>query len=283
MNRQLIKWLFETEAFKVCPPGKPFWYTSGKIGPYYINTHFLYGGENKAGELLSLINAEKENKLTCTSIVFEKVLENYKKNKTYKGVIDKIVEHIAGNRMLEGMDYISGGERRDWYFSLLPAFFLEKKHITLFKDNDALLFNKNKSCKINNLEGAEVLHIADIITEASSYERAWVPAVKGINGKIGKSMVVIDRLQGGAEKLSALGIESHCLLKVDLNLFGLARELGIIKKEDFNMLCDYYNDPVESMREFLLKNPSFIKNALQSDEKTASRAKLCMEENFYSI
>ena len=46
-NEKLIKWLFETNAFRVCPENEPFWYTSGTIGPYYINTHFLYGSEEK--------------------------------------------------------------------------------------------------------------------------------------------------------------------------------------------------------------------------------------------
>ncbi len=40
IKEKLIEGLFETDAIKVCPAGKPFWYTSGKIGPYYVNTHF---------------------------------------------------------------------------------------------------------------------------------------------------------------------------------------------------------------------------------------------------
>ena len=44
----LVSYLFQTNAFKVCPDNKPFWYTSGKIGPYFINTHFLYGSEKEA-------------------------------------------------------------------------------------------------------------------------------------------------------------------------------------------------------------------------------------------
>ena len=37
--------LFETNAFRVCEENKPFWYTSGKIGPYFINADYLYGSE----------------------------------------------------------------------------------------------------------------------------------------------------------------------------------------------------------------------------------------------
>ena len=44
----IISYLFETNAIKFCEENKPFWYTSGKIGPYFINTHFVYGNENDA-------------------------------------------------------------------------------------------------------------------------------------------------------------------------------------------------------------------------------------------
>ena len=48
--------LFETNAVKVCHGDKPFWYTSGKIGPYFINTHFVYGSEEDAANFLSFID-----------------------------------------------------------------------------------------------------------------------------------------------------------------------------------------------------------------------------------
>ena len=43
MENPIVSWLFETDAVRVCPEGQPFWYTSGKLGPFYINTQFLYG------------------------------------------------------------------------------------------------------------------------------------------------------------------------------------------------------------------------------------------------
>jgi len=64
-ERELVNWLFNTGAVRVCPEGKPFWYTSGTIGPYYINTHFLYGSERKALELLETIDAIKADRLGC--------------------------------------------------------------------------------------------------------------------------------------------------------------------------------------------------------------------------
>ena len=55
MDNPIVSWLFETDAVRVCPEGHPFWYTSGKLGPFYINTQFLYGSEAAANARLSVI------------------------------------------------------------------------------------------------------------------------------------------------------------------------------------------------------------------------------------
>ncbi|MFR5786845.1 MAG: hypothetical protein ACLUHE_06850 [Christensenellales bacterium] len=56
MENPIVSWLFETDAVRVCPEGQPFWYTSGKLGPFYINTQFLYGSEEpQANALLTVI------------------------------------------------------------------------------------------------------------------------------------------------------------------------------------------------------------------------------------
>ena len=52
----IMSYLFSTNAIKFCPENKPFWYTSGKIGPYFINTHFVYGSEKEAVEFLEYID-----------------------------------------------------------------------------------------------------------------------------------------------------------------------------------------------------------------------------------
>jgi len=40
-----------------------------------------------------------------------------------------------------------------------------------------------KTEELKELNGESVLHIADLITEASSYERAWIPAIKNNGGR----------------------------------------------------------------------------------------------------
>ena len=64
--QNILNYLFETNAIKFCKENEPFWYTSGKIGPYFFNSQFVYGSEEKSNEFLNYITGEleliKENK-----------------------------------------------------------------------------------------------------------------------------------------------------------------------------------------------------------------------------
>ena len=90
----IISYLFSTNAIKFCEENKPFWYTSGKIGPYFINTHFVYGNEKDAVELLSFIDECLADKLTLPEKVFEKVCIDVFKSKQSAGDTVKISNGI---------------------------------------------------------------------------------------------------------------------------------------------------------------------------------------------
>ncbi len=282
-NEKLVSWLFETNAVRVCPENKPFWYTSGTIGPYYINTHFLYGSEEKANDLLKLIDESKQEIFSCPGIVLDATLNNYNSDQIYKGLIDEMIDFIKSNIDIEQVDYISGGERRDWFFSLVIAEKLNKPHLTVYKDLKVVKFEDSKVSEINNLQNKYVLHIADLITEASSYERAWIPAIKERNGQIKWSVVVVDRKQGGQELLNSFGVESYSMIDINRNLFEKVLSLGYIDSKQFELVSDFIKNPKESMRNFLINTPEFLENALKADKKTKERAKLCLDKNIYDL
>jgi len=281
----IISYLFETNAIRFCEENKPFWYTSGKIGPYFINTHFIYGSEQEANELLSFIDESLNNKMTLPKKVFDKVLKQYNENKIYHDVIEHIKSYIEQNINVKEIDYISGGERRDWFFSNIIAYLLNKPHITIYKDLSTVKsnFDFSQTKEVSNLEGKKVLHVADLITVASSYIRAWIPAIKNLGASILWSCVVVDRMQGGKEKLEAEGVKSLSLVNVDTDLFKKALELGFINNNQLELLNNFFKSPDDCMREFLINHPEFIENALNSDEKTKKRAKLLVDGNLYNI
>ena len=283
----LITHLFKTNAFKICPENKPFWYTSGKIGPYFINAQFLYGSEKDANELLAFIDHELENstKYELPKNVFEKTLTQYNKNEIYKTTINEFINFIKTNLDITAIDYISGGERRDWYFSNMVAYLLEKPHITIYKDLSTVCSTSNfsETTDLTNLSNKNVLHVADLLNVASSYLRAWIPAIKNLCGNLKWSIVAVDRQQGGLEVLKEAGVESYSLVNIDNSLFDTALELNIINEAQRNTLYKFKENPDETMRNFLIEHPEFIEESLQSDGKSAKRAKLCLDNNIYNL
>ncbi len=281
----IVSYLFKTNAIRFCEENKPFWYTSGKIGPYFINTHFIYGNEEDAINLLSYIDEALSNHETLPKKVFEKVYKQYQENAIYKNVIDIMKKYIEDNVDVNSIDYISGGERRDWFFSNILAYLLKKPHISIYKDLSIVISDSNfeNTKKIENIQGKQVLHIADLITVASSYLRAWIPAIEKNGGKMKVSCCVVDRMQGGKKAIEEKGVKSLSLVQVNKELFKKALEMNIINKEQEKMLENFFENPDETMRNFLIQHPEFIENSLNSDEKTKKRAKLLLEQNLYNL
>lgn len=257
----------------------------GKVGPYFINTHFVYGNEADASNLLKFIDVAKEDKLSMPKAVFEKVKTQYDSNCIYKDVVDEMISFIRANINVDDIDYISGGERRDWFFSYMASYLLEKPQITIFKDLGAVISdsNFNDTTVVKDISGKRVLHIADLMNQASSYIRAWIPAIQNLGGELVWSLVVVDRMQGGAKRLEDLGIKAFSMTKIDKNLFTTALEKGVINDAQFAMIDKYLEDPDGTMRDFLKSHPEFLENALNSDPKTAGRAKLCIDGNLYDL
>ncbi len=287
MDKQLVSLLFETNAFKVSPTSNPFWYTSGKLGPYFINVDYLYGSEEESKNLLSKIDGFLADcsKEEIPGNIFDEVMEQYEKNEIFKTIIDKMVEYIENNFELHLIDYISGGERRDWYFSIIVANLLGKPHITVFKDLTTVVSTCDfeETTEITSLPGKRVFHIADILNTGSSFERSWAPAINKLGSKINWALYIVDRNQSGSKNLRELGIQPYSLLELNEDLFNMALSMNIINSNQLNLLNKYFHDPDGTMREFIQKNPNFIDDTINNstDEKAVKRAKLCKEKDWY--
>lgn len=281
----IMSYLFKTNSIRFCEENKPFWYTSGKIGPYFINTHFVYGSENDAKQLLDFIDIALNDKLTLPKKVFDKVLKQYNENEIYKNVIDTMKFYIEENIDISEIDYISGGERRDWFFSNIIAYLFDKPHISIYKDLSTVVSDSKfeNTEKVTKLENKKVLHIADLITVASSYIRAWIPAIRNLDAQMCASCVVVDRMQGGKDKIESEGVKSLSLVQVDSSLFQKALDLNIINENQKQLLENFFENPDETMRNFLIAHPEFLENSLNSDEKTKKRAQLLIDNNLYNL
>ena len=287
MDKELVQLLFDTNAFKVAPENEPFWYTSGKIGPYFINVDYLYGSKEDSQNLLKdidemLANNDKEE---IPYLLCEEIMNHYDNNKIFKTTIDKLVEYVEKNFETSLIDYVSGGERRDWLFSIPIANLLGKPHITIFKDLTTVASTSDfeEATTIESVAGKRIFHVADILNTGSSFERAWVPAINKLGSKINWALFPVDRNQKGDKKLEELGVQTYSLVQISEELFNVAISYNIISLPQYEMLCKYIKDPDGTMREFINAHPTFIDDVINNstDEKAVKRAKLCKEQNFY--
>lgn len=280
-SRNISDDLFLTHAVRVAPADTPFWYTSGKLGPFYINTHFLVKDEAEAVRMLSVIEESiKEDKITAPKKIFDEFMKLYQTSETFKNVTDKLIE--AARKY--DFDYISGGERRDFFFSMLPAHILGKRHITIYKDCTAVVtsseFTNAKIADKATLQGKKVLHIADLITEASSYERAWIPVIRGLGAEITDTVAVIDRHQNGKAVLKGLGVEMETLAGINKELFDQGLANGSIDQAQYDLVMKFLDDPDEYMKSFIASHPTFIDDQIALGGKAKERAELAISKGF---
>ena len=279
----LVESLIKTKALQVAPAGQVFWYTSGTVGPYYINTHYLYGSAAQATALLDFIEAKKEDRQAFPALLAERIHAQRSANPIYNDVINRLVQYVHGV-LKEGFDCVSGGERRDWFFSVAVAMALEKPHLYIYKDLDIRIFNDGRVETVSNLAEKKILHIADLVTEASSYVKNWLPALKRLGGRMSFGLNVVDRAQGGLGVLAEKGVAGTALLSVDETLFGELRQAKLVDEAQVELLRAYYRDPHGAMCDFLRAHPEFVQRALrQGDHRTVQRARLLITENPYQM
>lgn len=280
MQNPIVSWLFETDAVRVCPKDRPFWYTSGKLGPFYINTQFLFGSEAAANELLAVIErACAGDKLAFYDAVWPRIEAQLAASDIYARLIDRLCEAA---RPL-GADFISGGERRDFFFSLPVARRLGLGHLSVFKDLSSVYTAPDGASvpgEAAGLSGKRALHVADLVTVASSFLRAWIPAVKALGATLAYSLAVVDRDQGGKDILAKAGCPLTTLVTVKPELFEAARDMGRITDGQLALVLAFIADPDAFMRDFLLEHPDFLAGELAAGGKLAQRARLCIDSGF---
>ena len=280
MENPIISWLFETDAVRVCPEGQPFWYTSGKLGPFYINTQFLYGSEAAANSLLKTIEeACAGEKLAFYDKVWADISAQLDSCPIYAQLIDLLTEAAA---KLD-VDFVSGGERRDFFFSMPVARKLGLGHLSIFKDLSCVYTDKDgvsMDAAQAGLAGKKSVHIADLITVASSYIRAWIPAVESLGARIAYSLAVVDRDQGGSEILAKAGCPLTTLVTIKPELFEQAKALGRVTDAQVALVNSFIADPDKFMHDFLVAHPDFLASEIAKGGKSAQRAELCIASGF---
>lgn len=289
-DHDILERLFSSNALVVADPGEVFWYASGYAGFYYINTHYLLNGKKPAEKLLNLIDEKHGDEQRCAEEVVNDLQQQYNADGPFRLVTDYLVERVKPH-LLQGVGAISGGERRDWFFSFLPAHLLKMPHLFLFKNGHAVLWREGAffspeatKKQLRDNPYAEYCHIVDLITKASSYTNAWIPFINNYGGKIKSSLAVVDRNEGGREILTQNGIVSESLVCINNDFFDQSFRQRLLLKEQWEQITQYINNPVPTMKAYLEANDGIIKRALAApSSKIRERVRQCLHENYYGF
>lgn len=183
--------LVQNNAFKFTDTFFP--YTSGEIGPYYVSSE----------------------------VVQANGLDYYEAISDLKKLITWTIPE-------EEIEIISGGETRDWVFSLPLALELGTPHFMIYKDG------KIKGGTI--AEGKNVIHVADLNNQGSSPRDVWVPTIKKHRGKIKDIFFYVDRMEEGVNVMKQLGLESHAVVPLDSNAWDCLIRFDVIEEDVYKNL-----------------------------------------------
>ena len=192
---------------------------SGQLGIYFINTEKLLDDDGKWAEF-----GDDPLKM------YSHLLDVQKKNPDFAEVID-VLRNKSGEMLSapSSASYrvISGGQRRDWLFSMPVASALHISHLTHFKgESPVLLWAAGYQMEVPSIERDYcAVHIVDLITEGSSIysnqggeEMGWLPGIRNLSTQpeeVKGLLAVVDRLQGGREMLQKQGVGLTSFVEID--------------------------------------------------------------------
>lgn len=274
--------IFSTQAVSIWnnAKGPVFWYAAGVPGPFYVNTEKLIGAE-AAERLLTAINAIVTTADTTqqkAEQVERVVMEEYNANTTFQKIIATMVRDSRA-QFGDAYNTISGGERRDWFFSIPFALESGLDHIYLFKNGSIY----TKPDNVSKLQGTpKVLHVADLINNAASYFDKWIPILKSNNVSMIGTACVINRGNVGIDKLKDAGIATCSLKTIDKAFFDDLSAIKLIEESVAQEINLYFSSKEDWARKYILSKPDLIGKE-KLDAKSKERLQSFLENDPWNL
>ena len=211
-SEDMLKIIHDTKALSIWnrKKGPVFWYTAGVPGPFYVNTEWVIGKELAISlvEGITAIMERVHDPVSSAHQLTALIMAAYEKSPDYKQAIGSLVDRANREYPAGSYALVSGGERRDWLFSVPFARETAMRHLFLFKD---LTF----WCEQPFEPEEDILHVSDLINNAASYFEKWLPALGKAHMRCHKTVCVVSRNHGAA-KLEEAGVEVVPLVRIDL-------------------------------------------------------------------
>jgi orotate phosphoribosyltransferase len=255
-QHDMMKLILDSQALSIWnrETGQVYWYAAGTPGPFYLNTEIMLGKDFAAKLLVDITDslAKEQTAQSRAERVTQHVRMAVAKNKTYQTIIEALAAKADETFPRDSYTVISGGERRDWLFSILLADALNKPHLYLFK-------NKSLHSEQPLPTGAKVLHVADLINNAASYFDAWLPILKNANAACIGTLSVNTRGADGVKRLRDAHYTVAALNHVDQAFFNDAATKGLIDAATRDELAVFFDSGPAWARRYLMDKPDLFK------------------------
>ncbi len=262
----ILKLIHDTKALQIWnrQKGPVFWYVLGVPGPFFVNTEWIIGKELSLSILhgINSIMEKVSDPASRAQQLTSLIMTAYKDSEDFRNVVAALVKKATQELPAGSYSLISGGERRDWIFSIPFAQETALRHVFLFKD-------KSFYCERPFEPEEKVLHVADLINNAASYFDRWLPALRKAHLVCHKTTCVVSRNHGDA-KLEEIGIESVPLIRIDLSFFEKSRASGLIDKDTLDEITTHFHSPQRWAEKYLFNNPGVL-DVQKMDAKSFER------------
>lgn len=273
--------LFSTDAISIWnnQTGPVFWYAANVPGPFYVNTEKLIGAAaaEKLLEGINAIIAKDASKEEKSELIHKLVMDEYKGNTIFQKVIATLLVK-AREQFGDAYNSISGGERRDWFFSIPFAHESQLDHVFLFKDQS--IFTRPYSGEAQS--SPKVLHVADLINNAASYFSNWLPTLNQHNLPLIGTACVITRGSVGIDKLKEANVAICALKNIDPQFFTELRDINLIDKNAAEEINAYFTAKEDWARKYILSKPHLFKMETL-DSKSKERLKFFLENDPWNL
>jgi len=147
-------------------------------------------------------------------------------------VCDFYLSLIRGDLGTEGFDRVAGIPTAGIPFASIIAYRLQKPF--LYVRPTRRLHGRERRIEGVVMPGDRILLIDDLITTGHSLRRS-VAAVRAEGGLVTDAVVLLDREEGGRERLAKEGVKAHCLLKMD-EVAKRLYDMGVIEEEQMKLI-----------------------------------------------
>jgi orotate phosphoribosyltransferase len=274
--------IFSTKAVSIWnnAKGPVFWYAAGVPGPFYVNTEKLIGTE-AAERLLAQISKivdEADTPKQKADKVESVVMAEYNSNITFQKIIATMIRDSIA-QFGSAYNTVSGGERRDWFFSIPFAIESGLDHIYLFKDGS--IHTKHHGTPKPHIQ-PKVLHVADLINNAASYIDKWIPILKSNDLAMAGTACVINRGTAGIDKLKEVGIDTCSLKTIDKSFFDDLSAIKLIEESVAQEINLYFVSKEDWARKYILSKPDLIGKE-KLDAKSKERLQSFLENDPWNL